>query len=77
MNALPKNHGVQCLAALLFIAIAGFVPAARGGPLRERLQQRALQAQPWDGEADSSRSQPAPACCATSPMGRIGCSAWM
>ncbi|RID98418.1 alpha/beta hydrolase [Simplicispira hankyongi] len=60
MNSLPKNRGVQCLAALLFTAIAGFVPAAHGGPLRERLQQRALQAQLWDDEADSSRSQPAP-----------------
>ncbi|MBW7832259.1 MAG: alpha/beta hydrolase [Simplicispira suum] len=60
MNSLPKNRGVQCLAALLLIAIAGFGPAAHGGPLRDRLQQRALLEQPLDDEADSSRSQPAP-----------------
>ena len=60
MNSKPRSNCVQCLAALLFIAIAGFVPAAHGGPLRERLQQRATQAQPWDDQADSRRSQPAP-----------------
>jgi len=60
MNSKPRSNCVQRLAALLCLAIAGLAPAAHGGPLRERLQQRALQAQPWDDQADSSRSQPAP-----------------
>lgn len=65
MNCLPRIDPAQrlraCFAVLLAFVIAGLAPAAHGGPLRERLQQRAQLELPADDEADSRRSQPAPA----------------